>query len=120
MSENTGANNKKQAIKDLLEKGKQKGVLTEKEIEEALSELELDADQIEKIHETLDSFGVDVIGDLDSELAKIDETETPDDPEDLSVPEGISVDDHVRMYLKEIGKVPLLTYPGLFSTASSP
>ncbi len=109
MSENTGANNKKQAIKDLLEKGKQKGVLTEKEIEEALSELELDADQIEKIHETLDSFGVDVIGDLDSELAKIDETETPDDPEDLSVPEGISVDDHVRMYLKEIGKVPLLT-----------
>ncbi|MBQ7875720.1 MAG: RNA polymerase sigma factor RpoD [Clostridia bacterium] len=108
MSENA-ANNKKAAIKDLLEKGKQKGVLTEKEIEDALSEYELDAEQIEKIHETLDSLGVDVIGDMDTELAKIDETETPEDPDDLSVPEGVSIDDHVRMYLKEIGKVPLLS-----------
>ena len=108
MSENA-ANNKKAAIKDLLEKGKQKGVLTEKEIEDALSEFELDPEQIEKIHETLDSLGVDVIGDMDTELAKIDETETPEDPDDLSVPEGVSIDDHVRMYLKEIGKVPLLS-----------
>ncbi len=108
MSENA-TTNKKAAIKDLLEKGKQKGVLTEKEIEDALSEFELDSEQIEKIHETLDSLGVDVIGDLDTELAKIDETETPDDPDDLSVPEGVSIDDHVRMYLKEIGKVPLLS-----------
>ena len=108
MSENA-ATNKKAAIKDLLEKGKQKGVLTEKEIEDALSEYELDAEQIEKIHETLDSLGVDVIGDMDTELAKIDETETPEDPDDLSVPEGVSIDDHVRMYLKEIGKVPLLS-----------
>ncbi len=108
MSENA-ATNKKAVIKDLLEKGKQKGVLTEKEIEDALSEFELDADQIEKIHETLDSLGVDVIGDMDTELAKIDETATPEDPDDLSVPEGVSIDDHVRMYLKEIGKVPLLS-----------
>lgn len=107
MSDNT-ATNKKAAIKELLEKGKRKGVLTEKEIEDALSEYELDPEQIEKIHETLDSLGVDVIGDLDSELAKIDETAI-DDAEDLSVPEGVSIDDHVRMYLKEIGKVPLLS-----------
>jgi RNA polymerase primary sigma factor len=102
-------NNKKNIIKDLVEKGKQKGVLTEKEIEDALAEYELDAEQIEKVHETLDSMGIDVIGDMDSELAKIDESVPVDDEEDLSVPEGVSVDDHVRMYLKEIGKVPLLT-----------
>ena len=110
MSENTNnAGNKKAVIKDLLEKGKQRGELTVKEIEEALAEFELDADQIEKLHETLDSLGVEVIGDFDSELAKIDEVAIEEDPEDLSVPEGVSVDDHVRMYLKEIGKVPLLS-----------
>ncbi len=112
MSENANSNvnSKKNVIKELVEKGKRKGVLTEKEIEDALSEFELDPEQIEKIHETLDSMGVDVIGDMDSELAKIDESASEDDSEeDLSVPEGVNVDDHVRMYLKEIGKVPLLT-----------
>ena len=107
MSEN--ATNKKAVIKELIETGKQKGVLTLKEIEDALAEFELDAEQIEKIHEHLDAQGVTVVGDMDSELAKIDEAEGADDPEDLSVPEGVSIDDHVRMYLKEIGKVPLLS-----------
>ena len=108
MSENATVN-KKNIIKELLEKGKRKGVLTEKEIEDALAECELDAEQIEKIHETLDSLGVDVIGDMDTELAKIDEVQIDENPEDLSIPEGVSIDDHVRMYLKEIGKVPLLS-----------
>ena len=107
MSEN--ANNKKAAIKELLELGKQKGVLTAKEIEEALSEFEFDAEQLEKLHERLDDQGITVVGDMDSELAKIDESATEENPEDLSVPEGVSIDDHVRMYLKEIGKVPLLS-----------
>ncbi len=112
MNENTNNNvpNKKNAIKELLDKGKQKGILTEKEIEDALSEIELDAEQIEKIHETLDSMGIEVIGDMESELAKVDEPDlSEEDPEDLSLPEGVNIDDHVRMYLKEIGKVPLLT-----------
>lgn len=99
--------NKKTAIKELIDKGKQKGMLTEAEIEEALSELELDVEQIEKIHDNLEALGIDVVGDIEHEIKKIDISE--EELENLSVPEGINVDDHVRMYLKEIGKVPLLT-----------
>ena len=100
--------NKKMVIKELLDKGKQKGMLTEREIEEALAELELDVEQIEKIHDNLESMGIDVVGDIDEEIQNIEDPDT-EDLEDLSVPEGINVDDHVRMYLKEIGKVPLLS-----------
>ena len=107
--EGENTNNKKAAIKELIESGKQKGILTAKEIEEALAEFELDAEQFEKLHERLDEQGITVVGDMDSELAKIDESTSEENPEDLSVPEGVSIDDHVRMYLKEIGKVPLLS-----------
>ena len=100
--------NKKNIIKELIEKGKQKGMLTEHEIEETLSELELDVEQIEKIHDNLEDLGIDIVAeDIDQEIKKIEISE--EDLEDLSVPEGINVDDHVRMYLKEIGKVPLLS-----------
>ena len=99
--------NKKTIVKELIDKGKQKGMLTEQEIEDALSELELDADQIEKIHDNFEALGIDIVGDIEQEIKKIEISE--EDLEDLSVPEGINVDDHVRMYLKEIGKVPLLS-----------
>lgn len=99
--------NKKTIVKELIEKGKQKGMLTEHEIEEALAELELDAEQIEKIHDNFEVLGIDIVGDIEQEIKKIEISE--EDLEDLSVPEGINVDDHVRMYLKEIGKVPLLS-----------
>ncbi len=99
--------NKKSIVKELIDKGKQKGMLTEQEIEDALSELELDADQIEKIHDNFEALGIDIVGDIEQEIKKIEISE--EDLEDLSVPEGINVDDHVRMYLKEIGKVPLLS-----------
>ena len=95
--------NKKAIIKELIEKGKQKGMLTEKEIENVLSELDVDAEQIEKIHDNFEALGIDIV----QEIQKIEDPE--EDIEDLSVPEGINVDDHVRMYLKEIGKVPLLS-----------
>ncbi len=104
------AENKKtiNIVKDLIEKGKQKGVLSEQEIEDALAELELDAEQIEKIHDNIEDMGIDIVGgDIDKEIKAMEITE--EDLEDLSVPEGINVDDHVRMYLKEIGKVPLLS-----------
>jgi len=97
---------KKAIIKELIEKGKAKGMLTYKEIMDALEEIDLDPEQIEKIYDTLENFGIDIIGDFESEAEDIQLNE---EEIDLTVPEGISIDDPVRMYLKEIGKVPLLS-----------
>ncbi|MGN1098533.1 MAG: RNA polymerase sigma factor RpoD [Clostridia bacterium] len=108
MGENNNGANKKAILKELLDKGKQKGMLTKKEIEESLGELELDVEQIEKLYDNLESMGIDIVGDIDAEIKNLDDV--PDeDLENLTIPDSISVDDHVRMYLKEIGKVPLLS-----------
>lgn len=96
---------KKAILRDLIERGKSKGMLTYKEIMDAFEEIELEPDQIEKIYESMDSLGIDVVGDIESEMQEIQ----PDEELDLSLPEGIAIDDPVRMYLKEIGKVPLLS-----------
>ena len=98
--------NKKAAIKELLDKGKKKGLLTYKEIVEGLEELDLEPEQIEKFYETAEQIGIEVVRDMDEELKEIAVNE---DDIEISVPDSRSVDDHVRMYLKEIGKVPLLS-----------
>lgn len=97
--------NKKAIIKELVDRGRKKGMLTYKEINESLEELEVEPEQIEKIYESIEHMGIEVIEDMDEDLKQI---ATQEEEIDLSLPEGINVDDHVRMYLKEIGKVPLL------------
>ena len=98
--------NRKAVLKDLIQRGKAKGMLTYKEIMDAFEEIEIEPEQIEKVYETVENMGIDVVGDIESEMEDIQLTE---EDLDLSIPEGISIDDPVRMYLKEIGKVPLLS-----------
>ena len=103
-------------LKELLELAKKKkNVLEVQEINEFFGEIELSSDMIEKTYEFLEAKGVDVlrinddISDEDIILEMENEGEEDFENIDLSVPEGISTEDPVRMYLKEIGKVPLLS-----------
>ena len=103
------ATDKEDKLKDVIETGKKKGVLTYKEINDALEGTEMDADYLDKLLGTLEEMKIEVI---DAELEKDisdDDGEDVDTEIDISVPEGINIDDPVRMYLKEIGKVDLLT-----------
>lgn len=98
---------KKSIKKDLIEKGKKKGVLSFKEITEAFEDVEVTTEEIEHLYDRFEKEGIELVEDLDKELEEIEVSK--EELEDLSVPEGINIDDHVKMYLKEIGKVNLLT-----------
>ena len=95
-------------LDDLYEYGKKKGTLTYKEIMERLMDLYIEPDQLDKVLENLEALGVTVIDENDPQPAQSSE-DTPLDTINLSVPDGVSSDDPVRLYLKEIGKYPLLT-----------
>ena len=102
---------KMKIVKRLIDKGKKSGSLTYKEIMDELEEVELSPEQIEKIYETLESMNIEVKGETEIPQNKKDDAEFDVDTEeiDISIPAGIAIDDPVRMYLKEIGKVPLLS-----------
>ena len=93
-------------VTELIELGKKRGVLSYKDIMDKLSEIHMEPQQMEHIYELLESNGIEVVENLEREL---DEIEANEEEIDLTVPEGIGLDDPVRMYLKEIGKVPLLS-----------
>ena len=98
---------KKDIKRELIEKGKKKGVLTFKEISDAFEDIEVRPEEIERLYDVFEKESIELVEDLDKELEEIEVSK--EELEDLSVPEGINIDDHVKMYLKEIGKVNLLT-----------
>ncbi len=110
---------KKNDIQELLEKGKAKGSLTNEEILEVLDEEELDVENMEKLMETIENLGIEVTGyneesfsDIEAGLSNVDnmsEYGSEDDGDNVLNQDGLIIDDPVKMYLKEIGKVDLLS-----------
>ena len=104
-----------QKLIDILELGKKKkNMLEYEEIADFFKDLNLDPEKFEMVIDYLEQNGIDVLkisndDDVDDDIILDDEDEVEVEKIDLSVPEGVSVEDPVRMYLKEIGKVPLLS-----------
>ena len=106
-------------LKELVALGKKKkSVLEIQEINDFFADMELDKEHMEKVYEYLEAVNIDVLrmvndddldADIDDLILSDEEDEVDMEKIDLSVPDGISIEDPVRMYLKEIGKVPLLS-----------
>ena len=114
MDENTQARLDEKLKEVLALAKKKKNVLDYQQVVDSFAELSLEDDQLDKIVEYLEHNGVDVLritddDEPDEEMLLAEEEEVDVENIDLSVPDGVSIEDPVRMYLKEIGKVPLLS-----------
>ena len=108
MSENLKNKDSIESITEqLLKDGKKDGNLSYDEIGDAFEKFQIDSDDIDELYKTFEKEGINLVDKKD--LKDDDEEEVDLTKEDLSVPKGVTVDDPVRMYLKEIGKISLLT-----------
>ena len=99
---------KKNLIRELIETGKRNGKLTTKEINDAIEESGFDVEQIDKLYETMESHGIEIADEPDNDAFTLTEDSVDEFENSLSA-EGVAIDDPVKVYLKEIGRVPLLS-----------
>ncbi len=101
---------KKNVIRELIETGKRNGKLTTKEINDAIEESGFDVEQIDKLYETMEGHGIEIVEEPDPEAETFTLTEESVDLfESALSAEGVAIDDPVKVYLKELGRVPLLS-----------
>ena len=99
---------KKSVVKELLELGKQKGQLNNQDILDAIGEIDFDPEQLEKLYDNLEQQGIEIVEDMGD--IKIDDIDLGEGKDSDFVADGaVTVDDPVKVYLKEVGRVPLLS-----------